>query len=55
LQTAIFRGEGANAKQIPMTAEKFTDMRCPNEKNIVVTLTEKAKGGEKIDLFGTPR
>jgi hypothetical protein len=55
LQTAIFRGEGANAKQIPMTAEKFTDMRCPNEKNIVVTLTEKTKGGEKIDLFGTPR
>jgi hypothetical protein len=55
LQTVIFRGEGANAKQIPLTAEKFTDMRCPNEKNIVVTLTEKNKGGEKIDLFGTPR
>jgi hypothetical protein len=55
LQTVIFRGDGANAKQIPMTAEKFTDMRCPNEKNIVVTLTEKTKGGEKIDLFGTPR
>ncbi|NJM52192.1 MAG: hypothetical protein HC846_01650 [Blastocatellia bacterium] len=55
LQTVVLRGEGANAKQIPLTAEKFTDMRCPNEKNIVVKLTEKEKGGEKIDLFGSPK
>jgi hypothetical protein len=38
-----------------MTAEKFTDMRCPNTNNIVVTETDKTKGGEKIDIFGTPK
>lgn len=55
LQTILLRGAGADAKQIPMTAEKFTDMRCPNVNNIVVTETDKAKGGEKIDIFGAPK
>lgn len=55
LQTILLRGAGADAKQIPMTTEKFTDMRCPNVNNIVVTETDKAKGGEKIDIFGTPK
>jgi hypothetical protein len=30
-------------------------MRCPNTNNIVVTETDKTKGGEKIDIFGTPK
>ena len=55
LSTILLRGAGADAKQIPMTTEKFTDMRCPNPNNIVVTETDKAKGGEKIDIFGTPK
>lgn len=52
LQTVLLRGEGAAARQMPMTAERFTDMRCPNVNNIVVTPTDKTKGGEKIDIFG---
>lgn len=55
LSTILLRGAGAEATQIPMTAEKFTDMRCPNVDNIVVTETDRAKGGEKIDIFGTPK
>jgi hypothetical protein len=55
LGTLLLRGAGADAKQIPMTAEKFTDMRCPNTNNIVVTETDKTKGAEKIDIFGTPK
>ncbi|HZH35279.1 MAG TPA: hypothetical protein VEX64_10590, partial [Pyrinomonadaceae bacterium] len=55
LQTILLRGEGANAKQIPMDKTRFTDMRCANESNVVVTATDVAKGGEKIDIFGTPK
>ena len=55
LQTILLRGEGANAKQIPMDKTRFTDMRCANESNVVVTATDAAKGGEKVDIFGTPK
>lgn len=53
--TVLLRGAGAEAKQVPLVPEKFTDMRCPNRNNIVVNTTDKAKGGEKIDIFGTPK
>jgi hypothetical protein len=53
LQTLLLRGAGAEAKQLPMDKTRFTDMRCPNEANIVVTATDAAKGAEKIDIFGT--
>ncbi|MDQ3712509.1 MAG: hypothetical protein M3388_09855 [Acidobacteriota bacterium] len=55
LQTLLMRGAGADAKQIPMDKARFTDMRCANESNIVVTSTDAAKGAEKIDIFGTPK
>ncbi len=55
LSTILLRGAGADAKQVPMTMEKYTDMRCPNVNNIVVNETDKAKGGEKIDIFGMPK
>jgi hypothetical protein len=54
-QTILLRGEGANAKQIPMDKTRFTDMRCANESNVSVTTTDAAKGAEKIDIFGTPK
>lgn len=55
LSTILLRGAGAETKQIPMTPEKFTDMRCPSADNIVVSETDKTKGGEKIDIYGTPK
>lgn len=55
LQTVLLRGAGADAKQIPLDKQHFTDMRCPNPNNIVVTATDAAKGAEKIDIFGTPK
>ena len=55
LSTLLLRGAGADAKQISMTTEKYTDMRCPNVNNIVVLETDKSKGGEKIDIFGMPK
>lgn len=54
-QTVLLRGAGADAKQIPMDKTRFTDMRCSDEKHIVVTTTDAAKGAEKIDIFGTPK
>jgi hypothetical protein len=54
LQTVLIRGEGANAQQLPMTAARFTDMRCTNG-TIIVTPTDAAKGAEKIDIFGSPK
>ena len=55
LNTVLLRGAGADAKQIPLDKTRFTDMRCPNNSNIVVTPTNEAKGAEKIDIFGTPK
>jgi hypothetical protein len=55
LQTILLRGEGANAKQIPMDATRMTDMRCPNAANIAVKAVDAAKGAEKIDIIGTPK
>lgn len=53
LQTILLRGEGASARQIPMDAAHFTDMRCGASVN--VTTIDAAKGAEKIDIFGTPK
>lgn len=55
INTILLRGEGANAKQIPMDKTRFTDMRCSDASHIVVTTTDAAKGAEKIDIFGTPK
>ncbi|HEX9928058.1 MAG TPA: hypothetical protein VGB02_05950 [Pyrinomonadaceae bacterium] len=55
LQTLLLRGAGSQAKQLPLDKTRFTDMRCPNEANIIVTATDAAKGAEKIDVFGTPQ
>ncbi len=54
-QTFLLRGAGAEAKQIPMDKTRYTDMRCSDEKHIVVTTTDDKKGAEKIDIFGTPK
>ena len=54
-QTVLLRGAGAEAKQLPMTGARFTDMRCSDASRIVVTTTDAAKGAEKIDIFGTPQ
>ncbi len=53
--TFLLRGAGADAKQIPMDKTRFTDMRCSDEKHIVVTTIDDKKGAEKIDIFGTPK
>ena len=55
LSTFLLRGAGADARQIPLDKTRFTDMRCPNNSNIVVTTTDAAKGAEKIDIYGTPK
>ena len=55
LNTILLRGAGTEAKQIPMDKTRFTDMRCSDEKHIVVTTTDAAKGAEKIDIFGSPK
>lgn len=54
LQTVLIRGEGAAAQQLPMISARMTDMRCSAD-NLVLTTTNAAAGGEKIDIFGTPR
>ncbi|CAN5359570.1 hypothetical protein BH09SUM1_BH09SUM1_31610 [soil metagenome] len=45
-----------DGERIPMTPARFTDMRCPDPSHVVVTTTaeQAAKGGEKVDLIGTP-
>ena len=51
-QTILLRGEGQAAQQLPMTATRFTDMRCA-VGNIVISGADATKGAEKIDIFGT--
>jgi hypothetical protein len=51
LYTTFYRG----ILQVPMTKARFTDMRCADEKHILVTTTNAATGAEKIDLYGNPQ
>jgi hypothetical protein len=53
--TFLLRGAGEKTEQLPMTAERFTDMRCP-AASISVTAEKDAiaHGGEAIDIHGTP-
>ena len=53
LQTILLRGAGAEAKQLPMNAKRFTDMRCP-APNVQVKTLDAEKGSEAIDIFGKP-
>ena len=53
INTILLRGEGGGAKQIPMDATRFTDMRCGATVNVITV--DAAKGAEKIDIFGTPK
>ncbi|MBS1794126.1 MAG: hypothetical protein JSS81_09745 [Acidobacteria bacterium] len=54
-ETFLLRGAGADARQLPMTGARFTDMRCSDASHIVVTTTDAGKGAERIDIYGTPR
>lgn len=56
LETELLRGEGAAAQKLPMTPARMTDMRCPSPEHVKVTATEagRARGGETIDVLGTP-
>lgn len=54
-QTFLLRGAGADAKQIPLDKSHFTDMRCSDEKHVIVSTIDAAKGSERIDIFGTAR
>lgn len=48
LYTTLFKGD----VQVPMTKARFTDMRCADEKHIIVTTSNAATGAEKIDILG---
>ncbi|MBK8148478.1 MAG: hypothetical protein IPK58_09765 [Acidobacteria bacterium] len=54
LQTILIRGEGAAAQQVILSPERFTDMRC-GAGNVVLGPFDRAKGAEKIDIFGITR
>jgi hypothetical protein len=55
-ETLLLRGAGEKNERLPMTPERFTDMRCP-AASISVTASRDAQvhGGEAIDIHGTPR
>jgi hypothetical protein len=47
-EVTLLRG----ADRLPMTPERFTDMRCPGPQYFKVEPADK--GGERIDIAGTP-
>jgi hypothetical protein len=50
----LFRGDEGK-QRYPMTAERFTDMRCPSSAHHrVAPAGADAKGGERISIYGTP-
>jgi hypothetical protein len=54
-ETFLLRGEGDKAEKLPMTSERFTDMRCPAPSmSITADAEAKTRGGEAIDIHGTP-
>jgi hypothetical protein len=53
-ETYLLRASGERDR-FPMTAERFTDMRCPAPSIVITADSEaKARGGEAIDIHGTP-
>lgn len=56
-ETFLLRGEGANAQRLSLTPARTTDMRCPDADkiNVTATDTERARGGETISIYGTPK
>jgi hypothetical protein len=54
-ETFLLRGAGETTERLPMTPERFTDMRCP-AASISITADKDAiaHGGEAIDIHGTP-
>lgn len=54
-ETSLLRGAGENAERLPVTTERFTDMRCPAASiSITADKDAMAQGGEAIDIHGTP-
>lgn len=50
-QVVLLRGDNRR----PMIAERFTDMRCPDAKHVVVTADAGGdQSGERVDLVGAP-
>ena len=55
LETTLLRLNGMEVISVPMHSGRFTDMRCPSNKNIQVTASDddKKKGAEKVNIYGT--
>jgi len=54
LQTVLLRGEGATTQQLPFGTSRGTEMNCGGGL-ISVTPVDPSKGGERIDIIGTPK
>ena len=56
LETNLLRLNGTEVVSVPMHSGRFTDMRCPSDRNIQVTASEadRKKGAEKVNIYGTP-
>ena len=56
LETNLLRLNGTEVVSVPMHSGRYTDMRCPSDKNIQVTASDedKKKGAEKVNIYGTP-
>ena len=49
-EVSLLRG----AEKLPMTPQRYTDMRCPSKDHFTVTQAQGDPTSEAIDIFGTP-
>ena len=56
LETNLSRLDGTEIITVPMHSGRYTDMRCPDERHLIITASDEDKkiGAEKVNIYGTP-
>ena len=49
----LFRYYKSETLKAPMHSARFTDMRCPDVKNIVINTMNSSPSGETVDIYGS--
>lgn len=55
LYVNLFRNYKSEPLSVPMHSGRFTNMRCPDVNNFIVSTLSDSASGESVDIFGTKR
>jgi hypothetical protein len=53
LDVSIYRYYKSDALKVPFHPNRYTDMRCPDQKHFEINVPSDSKTAESINIFGT--